>query len=55
MARKPKTEAPHSAEQPKTEASPTDSGLVRMGKGGESLDVHPSCVKDHERVGWRLA
>lgn len=29
-----------------------DAGLIRMAKDGEMLNVHPSCVKDHERVGW---
>lgn len=26
--------------------------LVAMTKDGATLDVHPSCVAAHERVGW---
>jgi hypothetical protein len=33
-----------------------DVGLVAMKKAGEEdLKVHPTCVKDHERVGWKVA
>ena len=31
-----------------------EAGLVRMAKDGETIDVHPSCVKAHEQVGWRI-
>lgn len=31
-----------------------ESGLVRMAKDGETIDVHPSCVKAHEQIGWRI-
>ena len=36
----------------KRAAAAADEGLVRMTKGDESLDVHPSCVAAHERAGW---
>jgi hypothetical protein len=26
--------------------------LVRMAKDGATTDVHPSCVADHQRLGW---
>lgn len=37
-------------------AAPSDTTeLVTMQKDGESLDVHPSCVKAHQAAGWKLA
>lgn len=30
-----------------------DEGLVRMHKDGETIDVHPTCVKAHEDAGWK--
>lgn len=30
-------------------------GLVRMAKDGATIDVHPSCVADHQRLGWSVA
>lgn len=29
--------------------------LVTMEKDGERLDVHPSCIADHTRMGWVVA
>jgi hypothetical protein len=29
--------------------------LVKMTKNGEELSVHPTCVKDHESLGWKRA
>jgi len=26
--------------------------LIVMTKGGEFIEVHPSCVADHQRLGW---
>jgi len=26
--------------------------LIVMTKAGESIQVHPSCVADHQRAGW---
>lgn len=34
------------------EAKKNDSLLVEVKKDGKKLRVHPTCVKDHERVGW---
>lgn len=33
----------------------TEPTLVAMTKDGERLDVHPSCVADHQRMGWTVA
>ena len=33
----------------------TEPTLVAMTKDGERLDVHPSCVADHQRIGWTVA
>lgn len=38
----------------KAAAAPSADGLVKMSKGGETLDVHPSTVKDHVTAGWKL-
>lgn len=32
-----------------------DAELVPMTKDGETLEVHASCVKAHEQVGWVIA
>lgn len=37
----------------KAVAAPVDDGLVAVKKNGETLRVHPSCVKDHIKVGWK--
>jgi hypothetical protein len=37
------------------EAHADAPALVSMTKDGETLDVHPSCVHDHFRLGWTLA
>jgi len=29
--------------------------LITVVKDGESMRVHPTCVADHVRVGWRVA
>ena len=29
--------------------------LVRMAKDGTTLEVHPSCVADHQRLGWAVS
>jgi len=39
-------------EQP-APAGDHDEHLVRMHKDGETLDVHPSCVKAHADAGWQ--
>lgn len=35
-------------------ANDVDTDLVTMTKGGETLDVHRTCVADHKRVGWAV-
>ena len=35
------------------DAEPDYSGLVQMEQGGEEIHVHPSCVDDHKRLGWK--
>lgn len=43
------------ARQKKTESAEAHcDGLVRMTKDGETIDVHPSCVKAHEQSGWKV-
>jgi hypothetical protein len=32
-----------------------DTQLVRMAKDGATLDVHPTCVNDHLRLGWAVS
>jgi hypothetical protein len=29
--------------------------LIRMAKDGTTLEVHPSCVADHQRLGWAIS
>jgi hypothetical protein len=31
-----------------------NSGLVKVEKNGETLQVHPTCVKAHEQVGFKV-
>jgi hypothetical protein len=28
--------------------------LVKMSKGEETIEVHPSCVADHQSLGWSI-
>lgn len=35
-------------------AEQVEDGLVEMSKAGETLRVHPSCVKSHQAAGWKL-
>jgi hypothetical protein len=32
---------------------PDYTGLVKVEQGGEELHVHPSCLEDHKRLGWK--
>jgi len=32
---------------------PDYTGLVKVEQGGEELHVHPSCLDDHKRLGWK--
>lgn len=33
---------------------PVADGLVEVHKNGETLRVHPSCVRAHQSGGWKL-
>lgn len=37
---------------PKSAKAEPDIDLVPMRKGGEEIDVHPSCVGAHKAAGW---
>ncbi len=32
---------------------PDYTGLVKVEQSGEELHVHPSCLDDHKRLGWK--
>lgn len=32
---------------------PDYAGLVKVEQGGEEIHVHPSCLDDHKRLGWK--
>lgn len=36
------------------DAPQEDAGLVLMAKEGESLNVHPTCVRAHINAGWKV-
>ena len=44
-----------SSDEQGTEASADDAddGLVAVHKDGETLRVHPTCVKAHHAAGWK--
>lgn len=52
-AEAPQTEQAESAPAPAAQESKT--AFVRMRMGDDSIDVHPLCVEDHERLGWSRA
>ena len=35
------------------QADAVDDGLVEVRKGGETLRVHPTCLRAHHDAGWR--
>ena len=37
----------------KKSAPVSDVGFVPMTKAGETIDVHPTCVKSHKAAGWK--
>ena len=43
------------AQTKKVEPSPEITALVPMTNGVVTIEVHPLCVKDHERIGWKVA
>lgn len=38
--------------EPEKEVLPVD--LVLVVKDGEEIAVHKTCVKDHQRLGWKV-
>ena len=32
---------------------PDYAGLVKVEQGGDEIHVHPSCLDDHKRLGWK--
>lgn len=46
-----KTEKPDASDD--LNAVENGVALVRMVKGDEALDVHPSCVAAHKTQGWK--
>lgn len=46
--------APMPKDKPAVEDDEPDyTGLVKVEQGGEELHVHPSCLDDHKRLGWK--
>jgi hypothetical protein len=45
--------AAKAAEQNSQQAA--ESHLIAVSKGGETLHVHPACLADHKRLGWKEA
>ena len=43
------------AKKPESKAQKDETPLVTMTKGGETIEVHPACVADHQRCGWSIA
>lgn len=43
------------AKKPEPEDEVDNSHLITVTKDGETLDVHPSALADHKRVGWKEA
>lgn len=41
--------------KPEPEDEVDNSHLIAVTKDGETLDVHPSALADHKRVGWNEA
>lgn len=31
---------------------PDYTGLIKVERGGEALHVHPTCLDEHQRLGW---
>lgn len=50
----PQATDPADPQQSDPQATGADVVLVRMAKGADAIDVHPSCVGDHERMGWAV-
>ena len=52
MARAKNAEAKQAETIHHGDEHPASPGLVRMTKGGDTIDVHPSCVAAHKAAGW---
>ncbi|WP_027921501.1 hypothetical protein [Pseudomonas sp. URMO17WK12:I12] len=39
--------------QDSSEDEVDNSHLVKVTKDGETLEVHPACLADHKRIGWK--
>lgn len=37
----------------KADSQASASGFVAMQKDGDVIEVHPLCVADHKRLGWK--
>lgn len=35
------------------DVEPDYTGLIKVAQGGEELHVHPTCLVDHIRLGWK--
>lgn len=46
-------EAIDASDEPSEEVD--NSHLITVSKDGEEMDVHPSCLADHKRIGWKEA
>lgn len=46
--------AERDAEKQVEQVDAADDGLIAMNKDGESVRVHPTCVKSHQAAGWKL-
>lgn len=55
MARAKKESADTASEAVREESPAQESPFVRMRMGEVTIDVHPACVADHERLGWSRA
>lgn len=41
--------------KPEAEEEVDNSHLIAVTKDGETLEVHPSALADHKRIGWKEA
>lgn len=53
MARTRKIQ-PEPGLEPQPEAIQPEPGLVAVGLGGEVMHVHPTCLKAHQDLGWKV-
>lgn len=41
------------ADQPVAES--IDDGLIGMTDGSQTLRLHPDCIAEHEKLGWKIS